>query len=137
MASIQAAVLNVKLGHLAEWNRLRRRHAADLANALRGTGIQPPEIPANDEHVFHLFVVRTTRRRALQEFLSRKGIDTGIHYPVPLHLTEAYQSLGYPGRGSLPVSEQLAEEILSLPMFPAMSEEQKSYVIAALKEFMG
>src|SRR5262249_5949895 len=118
-------------------NRLRHRHAADLAAVLRGTEIQPPEVPANLEHVFHLFVIRTTRRRAVQEFLSQRGIDTGIHYPVPLHLTEAYQSLGYPGRGSLPVSEQLAEEILSLLMFPELSEEQKGYVISVLKEFTG
>jgi dTDP-4-amino-4,6-dideoxygalactose transaminase len=137
MSSIQAAVLCVKLGRLAEWNNLRRKHAAEYAAALRGTAVQPPEITAASEHVFHLFVVRTSRRSALREYLWQKGIETGIHYPVPLHLTEAYHSLGYPGRGALPVSEQLAEEILSLPMFPELSEEQKSYTAAALREFPG
>ena len=137
MASVQAAVLSVKLRYLADWNHLRQRHAADLAGGLRGTQIVAPDVPGNNEHVFHLFVIRTTQRRALQEFLSQRGIDTGIHYPVPLHLTEAYQAQGYPGRGSIPVCEQLAEEILSLPMYPELSEEQKTYLIAALREFAG
>jgi dTDP-3-amino-3,4,6-trideoxy-alpha-D-glucose transaminase len=137
MSSIQAAVLCVKLGRLAEWNNLRRKHAAEYAAALRRTAVQPPEIPAAGEHVFHLFVVRTPKRNALREFLAQKGIETGIHYPVPLHLTEAYQALGYPGRGTLPASEQLADEILSLPMFPELTEEQKSYAISALQEFAG
>jgi dTDP-4-amino-4,6-dideoxygalactose transaminase len=137
MASVQAAVLSVKLRRLSDWNTLRRRHAADLAEGLRGTQIIAPEVPAGNEHVFHLFVVRTTQRHPLQEFLAQRGIDTGIHYPVPLHLTEAYQAQGYPGRGSLPVCEQLANEILSLPMFPELSVEQKSHLIGALREFAG
>lgn len=135
LASIQAAVLSVKLPHLAEWNNLRQRHAADYAKALSGTAIQPPEVPPGEEHVFHLFVVRTRQRSGLQDFLARKGIATGIHYPMPLHLTEAYQSLGYPGRGSFPVSEQLVNEILSLPMFPELSDSQKSYTLEALLDF--
>ena len=137
MASIQAAILCVKLRYLAGWNDLRRRHALDFAKRLEGIEIQTPEIPPSQEHVFHLFVVRTDKRRALQDFLSKKGIATGIHYPVPLHLTEAYQAIGYPGRGAFPVCEQLADEILSLPMFPELTEDQKSYTIAALQEFAG
>jgi dTDP-4-amino-4,6-dideoxygalactose transaminase len=85
--------------------------------------------------VFHLFVVRCSQRDELKRFLQTKGIQTGIHYPVPLHLTGAYQALGAPGRGSMPVTETLAGEILSLPMYAELSDEQIAYVIDALQEF--
>jgi len=134
--ALQAAVLAVKLPHLHAWNAARRRHACTLAAALEHSPIVPPRIPADQEHVFHLFVVRCSRRDQLQQFLMEMGIQTGIHYPVPLHLTGAYHALGAPGRGSLPVAETLAGEILSLPMYAELSEEQISYVIAALQEFV-
>lgn len=133
--AIQAAVLSVKLPHLMDWNRARARHANRLAQALRGSSIRPPEIPPAGEHNFHLFVVRTERRDQLKSFLSERGIATGIHYPVPLHLTKAYESLGYPGKGALPVSEALAKEILSLPMYAELSDEQIHYLIEALQDF--
>jgi dTDP-4-amino-4,6-dideoxygalactose transaminase len=133
--SLQAAVLSVKLRYLTQWSDSRRSHAKKLAAGLAGSPILPPEIPAGREHVFHLFVVRSERREELKEFLTSKGIQAGIHYPTPLHLTEAYQALGAPGQGSCPVAERLASEILSLPMFPELLDGQIEYVSDAIVEF--
>lgn len=133
--ALQAAILSVKLRHLAGWNAQRVRHATLLARHLQGTAIIPPAIPAPGEHNFHLLVVRSRDRDRLRNFLKERGIDTGIHYPVPLHLTPAYQNLGYPSRGSFPVAEALAAEILSLPMYPELSPEQIDYLVSALDEF--
>jgi dTDP-4-amino-4,6-dideoxygalactose transaminase len=133
--AMQAAVLSVKLPHLLEWNRARVRHAKAFATALDGSPIVPPELPPDGEHNFHLFVVRTPRRDELKGFLASRRIGTGIHYPIPIHLTEAYQALGYPGRGSLPVAERVAGEILSLPMFPELTAQQIEYTKRAVNEF--
>jgi dTDP-4-amino-4,6-dideoxygalactose transaminase len=133
--AIQAAILSVKLPHLDDWNALRRRHARRLASGLGTNGIFPPALPPEGQHNFHLFVVRSRRRDDLKAFLQERGIDTGIHYPVPLHLTPAYQKLGYTQRGTLPVAEMLASEILSLPMYPELADEQIGWVIAATREF--
>jgi dTDP-4-amino-4,6-dideoxygalactose transaminase len=135
--SLQAAVLSIKLSHLDQWNQLRRKHAARMASALRDSPVTPPELPTGGEHVFHLFVVRTGQRNALRDYLGANGIGTGIHYPVPLHLTGAYQQLGYPGKGSLPMAEQLAEEILSLPMYAELTDERIEYTINAILNFAG
>ncbi len=134
--SIQAAVLSVKLRSLHSWNAARRRHASRYAAAFAGTPIKAPAIPADHRHVFHLFVVRCTRRNELQRFLADRGISTGIHYPVPLHMTAAYRKEGAPGRGSHPVAECLAEEILSLPMCAELTDEQMQYTIDAVHEFI-
>ncbi|PWT85298.1 MAG: erythromycin biosynthesis sensory transduction protein eryC1 [Proteobacteria bacterium] len=133
--ALQAAILSVKLRHLANWNALRVRHATRLAERLEGTAIIPPEVPAAGEHNFHLFVVRSKDRDRLRNFLKDRAIDTGIHYPVPLHLTPAYQNLNCPSRGSFPVAEALAGEILSLPMYPELSGEQVEHVLSALEDF--
>jgi dTDP-4-amino-4,6-dideoxygalactose transaminase len=134
--ALQAAVLSVKLRHLPDWNAARQRHAEVYAAALESSPILPPEIPARGQHVFHLFVVRCSLRDRLQKSLTERGIATGIHYPTPLHLTEAYQRLGAPGPGSLPVAEALAGEILSLPMYAELTAEQLRYVMEALREFV-
>jgi dTDP-4-amino-4,6-dideoxygalactose transaminase len=134
--AMQAAVLSVKLPYMRRWNTARLAHAKRFAAALEGSPIIPPVIPEGDEHVFHLFVVRCSRRDELKHFLEEAGIQTGIHYPVPLHLTAAYQALGAPGRGSKPATETLASEILSLPMYPELSHEQIEHIIAALREFI-
>jgi len=134
---IQAAILSIKLSQLDQWNQFRRKHAALMASALADSPVMPPEIPTCGEHVFHLFVVRTAQRNALRNYLRANGIGTGIHYPVPLHLTEAYQQLGYPREGSLPMAEQLAEEILSLPMYAELTDEQIEYTIDAILNFAG
>jgi dTDP-3-amino-3,4,6-trideoxy-alpha-D-glucose transaminase len=135
--AMQAAVLSVKLRYLEEWNARRVRHATALAQGLEGLEIVPPVIPPAGEHNFHLFVIRSKKRDQLRSFLRERGIDTGIHYPAPIHLTPAYQSLGYPSLGSFPIAESLAGEILSLPMFAELSGEQIEYVLSALHEFMG
>ena len=134
--ALQAAVLLVKLPYLDGWNRLRREHASKISAALKGSPILAPAIPERSQHVFHLFVVRSTERDELKHFLRLAGIETGIHYPVPLHLTEAYQALGAPGRGSKPITETLASEILSLPMYAEMSGEQICYVLDSLRAFI-
>jgi dTDP-4-amino-4,6-dideoxygalactose transaminase len=135
--SIQAAILSVKLCHLDQWNQLRRKHATLMASMLADSPVIPPDIPGGSAHVFHLFVVRTPQRNALRSYLRANGIATGIHYPLPLHLTEAYQQLGYPGKGFLPTVEQLAEEILSLPMYAELTDEQIDYTIDAILNFSG
>jgi dTDP-4-amino-4,6-dideoxygalactose transaminase len=134
--ALQAAVLLVKLPHLHRWNADRRKHAIRLAAALKDSPIIPPAIPEGNQHVFHLFVVRCSMRDELKHFLQVKGIQTGIHYPVPLHLTDAYQGLGAPGAGMKPVTETLASEILSLPMYAELSEEQIDYISSAVREFV-
>ena len=95
--ALQAAVLSVKLPYMHSWNKSRLEHAKKLCAALEGSPIYPPAIPEGNQHVFHLFVVRCSKRNELKHFLEEGGIQTGIHYPVPLHLTAAYQALGAPG----------------------------------------
>ena len=132
--AIQAAVLSVKLRHLRKWNARRVEHAKAYAAKLRNSYIQIPEVPAGSEHNFHLFVIRVKNRDTLRRHLRDRGIETGIHYPLPLHLTPAYQELGYPMPGSLPVSEALASEVLSLPMYPELSHGQIEEVSGAVSE---
>lgn len=129
---IQAAILSVKLAHLDAWNARRRAIAATYAAALAGTGLDLPVPPPDAEPVWHLYVVRSRRREALQAWLEEKGVQTLIHYPCPPHLQQAYAT----GQ-SLPVAEELAGEILSLPMGPHLSEEQAARVIEAVASFPG
>ncbi|MCX8067101.1 MAG: DegT/DnrJ/EryC1/StrS family aminotransferase [Anaerolineae bacterium] len=134
---IQAAVLRVKLRHLEAWNERRRQIAAlyseYLAEATRWGLVLPGE-PENAHHVYHLYVVRHPQRDALQAFLRERGIGTLVHYPVPVHLQPAYADLGY-REGSLPVSEALAREVLSLPMYPELTDEEVQRVAEAVREF--
>jgi len=135
--AIQGAILSIKLRRLDHWNSLRVQHAKVLIRALAGSSLTPPELPADGEHNFHLFVVRTGKRDELRKFLQECGIETGIHYPVPIHLTGAYQALGAPGLGSLPVAEALADEILSFPMYAELSPEQVEHVVRCSLDFAG
>lgn len=134
--AMQAAVLSVKLRHLDTWNRRRAQHAGSYLRALDGSGLRLPAPAPEGAHNYHLFVIATPLRDALRAFLSERGIESGIHYPTPLHLTPAYQAFGYPGPGSLPVSEQLAREMVSLPMFAELAEEQIAEVVFAIQEFV-
>ena len=111
------------------------RHAKSYAAALAGSKVGAPAIPSDGEHNFHLFVVRVNARDAVKDHLQKNGVQSGIHYPVPLHLTDAYQALGHPKAGSFPVTEKLAGEILSLPMYPELKEEQIQYAVQTLLEF--
>lgn len=132
--TLQAAVLSVKLRHLEKWNQSRRDIAASYRSLLDGLPLELPQV-STENHVYHLFVVRTKLRNELQSHLKERGIDAGIHYPVPLHLQPALSDLGY-AKGSFPVTEQLAEEILSLPMFPEMEEGQVERVAEAVRAFL-
>jgi dTDP-4-amino-4,6-dideoxygalactose transaminase len=130
--AIQAGFLTVKLRHLAYWNCKRREAAQrydDLLSSIEQ--IIRPYCPSNMRAVYHLYVVRVQDREELQEKLASSGIGTGIHYPVPLHLQDAYRHLGY-AKGSFPVSEKIASEILSLPMYPQLRQEQIRRVAQAL-----
>lgn len=133
--TIQAAILLRKLAELDGWNDDRRRVAAAYEESLEGVGdlIVPP-VPAGSEPVWHLYVVRTRLRDELAAFLHERGVATGLHYPEPPHLSAAYAGLGY-GPGDFPVAERLAREVLSLPIFPGMSEEQTAWVIDQISEF--
>jgi len=135
--SIQAGWLSVKLRHLAKWNESRRSHAHayhELLAEAKDTVVIPVEA-AWTKGVYHLYVVRLQEREALQAALAEAGIGTGIHYPIPLHLQNAYQHLNYK-KGDFPVTERVATEIVSLPMFPQMTGEQQSRVAAKVREFV-
>jgi dTDP-4-amino-4,6-dideoxygalactose transaminase len=134
--SIQAGWLSVKLRHLAKWNQLRREHAHryhELFADVKGVVTIPVEASWT-KGVYHLYVVRVADREALQVHLAEAGIGTGIHYPIPLHLQKAYQHLNYKN-GDFPVTERVALEIVSLPMFPQLKPEQLALVTASVKEF--
>lgn len=135
--ALQAAVLRRKLTRLDGWNAERRRLGAALRELLAplAAAIELPSSPrAEADHVHHLFVVRSSAREALREHLARKGVASAVHYPTPIHLTEAYAHLGLLP-GSLPVSEELASRICSLPLFPGMSEAELERVAAAVLDF--
>jgi dTDP-4-amino-4,6-dideoxygalactose transaminase len=133
--TVQAIFLLRKLPLLDGWNDERRAAAAAYTEALEGVGdLVLPLVPAGSNPVWHLYVIRSGNREALAAFLAERGIGTGRHYPEPPHLSEAYAWLGH-RRGSFPVTEALADECLSLPMFPGISEEQVQAVVAAISDF--
>jgi dTDP-4-amino-4,6-dideoxygalactose transaminase len=127
--AIQAGILRVKLKHLAEWTEMRRAAAARYGELLADSDAKMtlPYEPAWSKAVYHLYVVRVENREALMQQLGSVGIGTGIHYPIPLHLQKAYESLGYK-KGDFPVAETVAAEIVSLPMFPQLREDQQKRV---------
>jgi dTDP-4-amino-4,6-dideoxygalactose transaminase len=130
--SLQAAVLRVKLPHLDSWNAARRRVAARYSQLLGDSEFRAPApLRPGEDHVYHLYVVRHEHRSAVAQALQENGIGFGLHYPVPIHRTEAYAYLGL-GPGSFPVSERLAEEILSLPMYPELTDAQLEHVCDVL-----
>ncbi len=142
--SIQAAILNVKLPHLEGWNRSRQRAARQydrLLAPLADQGILPVRDETETGHVYHLYVIRIlphcpVERQQLQEQLTAVGIQTGIHYPIPCHLQPAYRYLGYQ-QGDFPNAEILCEEIVSLPMYPGISEEQIEMVVEQITAIIG
>lgn len=133
MEGIQGAVLRVKLRHLEAWTEGRRRAAAHYDRLLSGNGIATPRPLAHNRHVYHVYAIRTPHRQAWQEALQGQGIQTGIHYPIPVHLLPAYTDLGYRA-GDFPSAEQAAAEVLSLPMFPELTEAQCETVAGAVNE---
>jgi dTDP-4-amino-4,6-dideoxygalactose transaminase len=131
MEGMQGAILRVKLRHLEKWTEARRAHAARYRQLLGDTGLGLPAERAGSRHVYHVYAVRTREREALMKSLSEQGVQTGIHYPVPVHLQPAYADSAYQ-RGSFPHSEKAADEVLSLPMYPEMTEDHLQAVGRAL-----
>lgn len=134
--TLQAAALRVKLRYLDDWNAARRRHAARFSRLLSGSGVVLPPVMPGVEPVWHLYIIRTRERDGLRAYLGERGIATGIHYPIPIHLQPAYVELGYRA-GDFPVSEATAEEMLSLPMYAELQDEQIDYVADAVRAFVG
>ncbi len=133
--ALQAAILSVKLEHLGEANRRRREAGAALREALNGSDVvPPPPASADGDHVFHLFVVRCPDRDSLRDHLSAQGIANAVHYPTPIHLQPAYAELGLKP-GSLPAAEKLAGEICSLPIFPAIEDNEIDRIASAVTSF--
>jgi len=132
--SIQAAVLNVKLKYLDKWNAKRRQNAEFYNELLdKESEIIIPGEKDKAKHVYHLYVIRTKQRDKLIQKLNLKGIATGIHYPVPIHLQDAYQDLGYK-EGDFPEAEKFSKTILSLPMFPELQREEIEFIVKSIKE---
>jgi dTDP-4-amino-4,6-dideoxygalactose transaminase len=132
---LQAAVLSVKLKVLDEWNNRRRAIARRYSDAFAKAGITPPFVPDWATPVWHLYVLRHSDRDPFQQRLHDAGVATVIHYPVPPHLQKAYADMGH-GPGSFALSEQLAREVISLPMCPAQSDEQTEYVIETVLKLL-
>ena len=134
--AIQAAFLRIKLRHLDGWNAQRRAAASRYREILsKIPEIVVPFEPETSRSIYHLYVVRTADRDGLGEYLKSRGVFTGLHYPVPVHLQKCYREWGYE-RGSLPVTERIANEVLSLPMFPGLTAGQQRQVAGAIEAFL-
>jgi len=132
LEGIQGAVLRVKLPHLDAWTKARQSHAVRYNQLLEGTGVQTPQAMDYGEHVYHVYAIRTTQREALQKSLQEQGVQSGIHYPTPIHLLPCYSELGHRA-GDFPHAEQAANEVLSLPMYPELTESQIQTVAEAVR----
>ena len=132
--AIQAAILMAKLPHLDGWTELRRRNAETYRCLLSDLDIVLPKEEPFNKHVYHQFTIRHRERDRLREYLKSREIDTGVYYPAPLHLEEAYRYLGY-GPGDLPEAERTCREVLSLPVFPGLTEQQLAHVAHSIRSF--
>jgi len=134
MDGIQAAILSVKLRYLPEWNQARRRHAQAYKALLDGAdGIKAPTEASYGTCVYHIYCVRTRQRDKVLRYLAANGVNCGIHYPVPIHLQDAYKDLGL-GPGSFPIAEGLASQILSLPMYAELTQQQVEFVAEQVRK---
>jgi dTDP-4-amino-4,6-dideoxygalactose transaminase len=135
MDGFQAAILNVKLNYLDDWNEDRRQNVKYYTELLAGVEkiMLPKELP-DRKHIYHLFSARVKDRAGFMEFMKNEGVGTSIHYPVPLHLQPAYKHLGYQ-EGDFPVSEQAASEVVSLPMFPELTKQEIEYTCQKIREW--
>ncbi len=131
MDALQAAVLSVKLAHLEDWTEARRRHAGEYSKLLDGANVELPAEADDARHVYHLYVIRTDARDGMLEHLHAAGIGAGIHYPIPLHQQPAYARDGYAGT-ALPVTEEAAPRVLSLPMYAELTDEQIGRIVDAV-----
>lgn len=135
MEGFQGAVLRIKLRHLESWTEARRSHAAQYDKLLGNVGLETPSACVHNRHVYHVYALRVSERNKLQQFLQTRGIQTGIHYPIPVHLQPAYSDLGYPA-GQFPHSERVAGEVLSLPMYAELTESQVQTVANTVREWL-
>lgn len=135
MEGIQGAVLGVKIKYIEEWNNKRRKNAEIYNRLLENLEVIAPYEADYAKHVYHIYGIRTKNRDELRNFLSERGIATGIHYPIPLHLQKAYSFMEIK-EGSFPISERIANEIISLPIFPELTEEQIRYIATCIEEFL-
>ena len=134
---MQAAVLNVKFPHLTEWSELRREKAniySTLLNEKVGEHVVTPYEAEGHHHIFHQYTIRVEKRDELQKYLQEQGVSCMIYYPKPLHLQPVFADLGYK-EGDLPITEKAALEVVSLPMFPEITQEQQEYVVSKIAEF--
>ncbi|MRX72163.1 aminotransferase class I/II-fold pyridoxal phosphate-dependent enzyme [Bacillus lacus] len=134
---MQAAILNVKFPHLNDWSEKRRAHAQRYTELLKerlGTAVVTPIEESDRHHVFHQYTIRVAKRDELQQFLKEQGVATMVYYPKPLHVQPVFAELGYK-QGDFPVSDQAAEEAISLPMFPELTAEQQDYVVECIEKF--
>jgi dTDP-4-amino-4,6-dideoxygalactose transaminase len=143
MDAIQAAVLRVKIGHIEDWNERRRQHAATYDRLFAAAGLTSPATSVSvrfvarsphAKHVVHQYVIRTLRRDDLRKFLAERRIGTEIYYPLPLHMQPVFSYLGLKA-GDLPVAEQAAQEVLALPMFPELTEDEIRWVVESIADF--
>jgi len=132
---MQAAILRVKLRHLEEFNKERKEIAHFYLNNLQDSNLILPYVPEWTEPVWHQFVVRCKKRDELQKYLNDRGIETAIHYPVPIHLQEAYKDLSYK-KGDFPITEKMANEVLSLPMWIGLNEEFIKYIVNKIRKWL-
>ena len=133
MEGLQGGFLSVKLKHLDLWNNQRRAAAAQYDEQLADSDVEVPTEMSHNRHVYHLYIVQSDNRDALRESLARDGVETGLHYPTPLHLQQAFRYLGYE-KGSFPVSERVSSRILSLPMYAGIAPDAIQYVANGVKE---
>jgi dTDP-4-amino-4,6-dideoxygalactose transaminase len=133
---LQAAILLVKLQHLRDWQRSRQSHAAEYTRQFsESPGIAPPIAPEGYEHVYHQYTIRVEQRDALQKFLNERHIGSAVYYPVPLHLQPLYAYLGHKP-GDFPHAEHAAQEVLSLPIYPELRQDQRTRVVETINEFL-
>lgn len=137
MEELQAAVLNVKLKHITRWTQSRRRVASEYSKNLSSVNSREPITPYSHpavEHAYHLYIINTPRRDELSKYLAERGVQTALHYPIPLHLQKAYSYLKYK-LGDFPTAEKYCNRILSIPMFPELTDDQIRYVSDSIKNF--
>jgi dTDP-4-amino-4,6-dideoxygalactose transaminase len=136
--ALQAAVLHIKLKYLDQWAEGRRRNAARYELLFREAGllehVMLPATASGNFHVYNQYTIRVSRRDDLRAYLKEKGVGTEIYYPLPMHLQNCYKDLGYQ-KGSFPVSEQAAEQVLSLPIYAELSDDQLGYVVETIAHF--
>jgi dTDP-4-amino-4,6-dideoxygalactose transaminase len=133
--SLQAAVLNVKLNYIDQWNEMRRQNAAKYNERLSESPAVTPFVAEYNTHTYHQYTIQVEDRDGLQAYLKENDIATGIHYPIPLHLQPAYENLGYK-KGDFPVAEEVSSHVVSLPMYPELPEEHIDYTTEHIKKFL-